>query len=55
MPTAENTMPAKTGTRAPTLGSSTAVERVAITMIPPTIGKKAKPVVIGEYCRIVCR
>ena len=47
--------PSTTGMRAPILGSSTAVDVVAITMIAPTIGRNAKPVLIGEYIRIVCR
>ena len=55
MPIAASSMPAKIGMRAPIFGRSTAVDVVAITMMPPTIGRNAKPVLIGEYIRIVWR
>ena len=55
MPMADSSMPAVTGMRAPIFGSRTAVESVAITMMPPTIGRNAKPVLIGEYISVSCR
>ncbi len=48
MPTPLSSMPATTGIRVPILGSSTAVEVVAITIRVAIIGRKAKPVLIGE-------
>ena len=51
----DSTMPRRIGMRGPIRGRSTAVEVVAMTMIVPTIGRNAKPALIGEYISVACR
>ena len=43
------------GMRAPIRGSRSAVDVVAVTIIAPIMGKKASPVLMGEYPSVVCR
>ncbi len=55
MPTAARRHPAATTGRGPVLGSSTAPENTAPTMISPTIGRNATPVRTGENPSVSAR
>ena len=47
MAPAPTSIPAGTSGLGPILGISTMVDRFAATAMPPTMGRKAKPVTIG--------